>query len=127
MEWQRRIGQRRELGGEGLAAASMVGVALVLLEALGLDDLSRKALLVQAAAPSAVLIILATEFNARPRLATSTVLVSGTRRKPPRVPGGHADLSSPSGIPRPVLRDGQDNLPEEVALLQLPLRLHGVP
>ena len=52
-------------------------VAVGLIELLGLDDLSRKALLVQAAAPSAVLItILATEFDARPGLATSAVLVS---------------------------------------------------
>jgi predicted permease len=53
------------------------GLAYGLLALLGLDDLSRKALLVQAAAPSAVLTtILAVEFNARPALATSAVLVS---------------------------------------------------
>ena len=54
-----------------------LAVALGLLELLQVDTLTRNALLVQAAAPTAVItIVLATEFNSRPALATGAVVIS---------------------------------------------------
>jgi predicted permease len=54
-----------------------LAVALVLLELLQVDTLTKNALLVQAAAPTAVItIVLATEFNSRPALATGAVVIS---------------------------------------------------
>ena len=52
-----------------------VGYGLLLL--LGVDELTRNALLVTASAPTAVVVIvLSTEFNARPAVATGAVVVS---------------------------------------------------
>lgn len=52
-----------------------VGYGLLLL--LGVDELTRNALLVTASAPTAVIVIvIATEFNARPAVTTGAVVVS---------------------------------------------------
>jgi len=54
-----------------------LAVAFGLLELLGFDELTRNALLVQSATPTAVIVIvLTTEFNSRPALATGAVVVS---------------------------------------------------
>ena len=54
-----------------------MGVGYGLLLLLGVDEITRNVLLVQAAAPTAVVVIvLSTEFNARPALATGAVVVS---------------------------------------------------
>lgn len=56
-----------------------VGLALgfALMELFNMDHLSRNALLIQSAAPTAVIVtILATEFNSKPSLATAVVLIS---------------------------------------------------
>lgn len=54
-----------------------MGIGFLLLKLLGVDELTRNVLLVQASAPTAVIVIvLATEFNARPAMATGVVVVS---------------------------------------------------
>ncbi len=54
-----------------------MGIGFLLLKFLGVDELTRNVLLVQASAPTAVIVIvLATEFNARPAMATGVVVVS---------------------------------------------------
>ena len=54
-----------------------MGIGFLLLQLLGVDELTRNVLLVQASAPTAVIVIvLATEFNARPAMATGVVVVS---------------------------------------------------
>jgi predicted permease len=52
-------------------------VAFGLLELLAFDDLTRNALLVQSATPTAVIVIvLTTEFKSSPGIATGAVVVS---------------------------------------------------
>ncbi len=54
-----------------------MGIGFLLLQLLGVDELTRNVLLVQVSAPTAVIVIvLATEFNARPAMATGVVVVS---------------------------------------------------
>ena len=54
-----------------------LAVGFGLLTLLGVDELTRNALLVTSCAPTAVLVIvLATEFNARPAVATGAVVVT---------------------------------------------------
>ena len=64
-------------GGVGAGAAGVAALGLLLAWALGLEGVTRQAVVVEAAMPTAVITtILALEFDVAPRFVTSVVVVT---------------------------------------------------